>query len=368
MKLKSHFGETPPKEGLYFKSNSSWEPPNPHYTVKTFTESFKNGMKKSLETNPKTRNKNEHRKNLNKKEQEALDALKKRSDIIITSADKGGALVINDVKSYMSEANRQLSNTDHYKKLDHNPTSENGALVENAIDTLRLGGSLDERTAKQLKPKNPRTPKLYFLPKIHKPGNPGRPIVSSIGCHTENISKYVDFHLQPINQSLPSYIKDSTNFLNKLDALPNELPENSIMVTMDVRSLYTNVPNNEGIEAVRHYLRKRNKPGDGILSKVLSKLLLLILTLNNFVFNEKNYVQINGASMGTKCAPTYASIFMGFFEDSHILPRIRDKILLYVRYIDDIFFLWTGSEEDLKNFLSTVNEIYPSIKFDYVYT
>ena len=139
VKLKSHFGETPPKEGLYFKSNSTWEPPNPHYTVKTFTESFKNGMKKSLAANPKTMNKNEHKMNLNKKEQEALEALKMRSDIIITSADKGGALVINNVESYLNEANRQLSNTDHYKELDHNPTSENGALVENAIDALYMG-------------------------------------------------------------------------------------------------------------------------------------------------------------------------------------------------------------------------------------
>ena len=49
VKLKSHFGDTPPKEGLYFKSNSSWEPPNPHYTVKTFTENFKNNMIKSLD-------------------------------------------------------------------------------------------------------------------------------------------------------------------------------------------------------------------------------------------------------------------------------------------------------------------------------
>ena len=41
VKLKSHFGASAPKEGLYFKSNSKSEPPNPHYTVKTFTESFK---------------------------------------------------------------------------------------------------------------------------------------------------------------------------------------------------------------------------------------------------------------------------------------------------------------------------------------
>ena len=98
--------------------------------------------------------------------------MKKREDIIITSADKGGALVVNDVKNYMNEANPQLSNGDHYRKLDHNPTTEHAALVENAIDALKLNGSLDERMAEQLKPRNPRTPRMYFLPKIHKPGNP----------------------------------------------------------------------------------------------------------------------------------------------------------------------------------------------------
>ena len=72
--------------------------------------------------------------------------------------------------------------------------------------------------------------------------------------------------------------------------------------------------------------------------------------------------------MGTKCAPTYASIFMGLFEETHILPRIKDQILLYVRYIDDIFFLWKGTEEDLNKFLRTVNELHPTIKFDFVYS
>ena len=268
----------------------------------------------------------------------------------------------------MDEANRQLSNDNHYKRLDHNPTTEHAALVENAIDALKLDGKLDEKTAEQLKPRNPRTLRMYLLPKIHKPGNPGRPVVSSIGCHTERISKYVDYHLQPINQSLPSYIKDSTDFLNKLNSLPEELPEDAIMVTMDVRSLYTNVPNDEGIDAVKHFLQARNRPGDGVLAKIISTFLLLILTLNNFVFNERNYIQVNGASMGTKCAPTYASIFMGLFDGTHILPRIKDHILLYARYIDDIFFVWKGTEEELKKFLDTINPLHPSIKFDYAYS
>ena len=103
-------------------------------------------------------------------------------------------------------------------------------------------------------------------------------------------------------------------------------------------SPYTHLPNQEGVAAVKCYLRARANPGDGILSKILTTFLTLILTLNNFVFNDQNFVQINGASMGTKCSPTYSSLFMGKFEEMNILPRIRDKIMMYVRYIDDILF------------------------------
>ena len=207
IKLKSHFGEAAPNEGLYFKSNTSWEPPNPHYTVKTFTESFKNKLINCLEKNSDHNGNNTNRKNLNKKEIQALNDLKERDDIVITNADKGGAIVISDVQDYVKEANRQLSNKKHYQKLPTNPTTEHAALVENAIDSLRISGALDENMAEKLKPHNPKTPRLYLLPKVHKPGNPGRPVVSSIGCHTERISKYVDHHLQPLNQSLPSYTR-----------------------------------------------------------------------------------------------------------------------------------------------------------------
>ena len=134
-----------------------------------------------------------------------------------------------------------------------NPTDEHAALVSNAIDGLKQQELLDERTAKRLKPVNPNTPKLYFLPKVHKANVPGRPVVSSIGCHTKKISSYVEHHLQPLNQSLPSYVKDTTDFIKKIEALPVEPDQDHILVTMDVCSLYTNIPNDEGIEAVKHF-------------------------------------------------------------------------------------------------------------------
>ena len=365
IKLRSHFG-TLPKEGLYFKSNSTWEPTNIHHTVKTFTEDFSRKIKNSLEMEKSEGRTN--RKNLNKMETRALENLKNRDDIVITKADKGGAVVINSVKEYIKEADRQLGDKNFYKKMSHNPTSEHAALVDNAIDNLKLRGVLEDKTAKKLKTDNPKTPRFYLLPKIHKPNNPGRPVVSSIGCHTEKISQYVDHHLQPLNKALPSYVQDTTDFLKKLDNLSEDLPKDAILVTMDVRSLYTNIPNQEGIEAVKSYFRARSKPGDGFLSQVIATFLSLILTLNNFVFNDDNYVQVNGASMGTKCAPSYACLFMGRFEEEFILPRIKDSILIYVRYIDDLFFIWKGTESDLLKFFKEINEVHPTIKLDYEYS
>ena len=65
IKLRAHFGASP-KEGLYFKSNSTWVPQNIHHTVKTFTEDLSRKVENSLETNPIAGRIN--RKNLNKLE------------------------------------------------------------------------------------------------------------------------------------------------------------------------------------------------------------------------------------------------------------------------------------------------------------
>ena len=45
-------------------------------------------------------------------------------------------------------------------------------------------------------------PKFHMLPKIHTINNPGRPIDSSIGCHSASISKIVDCDLQLIVKNM----------------------------------------------------------------------------------------------------------------------------------------------------------------------
>ena len=121
--------------------------------------------------------------NLSKGEQKAMEELAKRKDIIITNADKGGAVVIMDVEKYINEANRQLSDKRNYKKLQEDPTLQHSNLVNDTIDRFKKENLLSKKLADGLKSVNPKTPKFYISPKIHKENNPGRPVINSINFH-----------------------------------------------------------------------------------------------------------------------------------------------------------------------------------------
>ena len=209
-----------------------------------------------------------------------------------------------------------------------------------------------------------RTSLFYMLPKIHKrlKDPPGRPIVSGNGCPTEKISQLVDHFLQPHVKQLPSHIKDTTHFLQKLQTL-DSLPEGSLLVTLDVASLYTNIPNNEGLEAARLALfrdrgRICNPSNDSLIT-----LLKMVLTMNNFDFAGRHYLQVGGTAMGTKVAPSFANTFMGWFENIYVYTYHKQPHI-WVRFIDDIFVIWTFGEDELQKFITYLNNCLPSIKFE----
>ena len=119
-------------------------------------------------------------------------------DIIITNVGKGSVVDIMDVNDYIRETKRQLNEPRNYKVLAKDPTATNSDFINLTIDRFTKEQLINGNIANGLKNTSPRTPQFYISPKIHKEGNPGHPVVSSINCHTANISKYVDYHLQPI--------------------------------------------------------------------------------------------------------------------------------------------------------------------------
>ena len=130
--------------------------------------------------------------NLTPDEVQALKELASDTTITIKSADKGGAIVIQDTDKYITKCTRQLNNRDHYRRTGTDQTKQVSEKINEFIRKEKKLGHLKPTTADNLMSKAPRTAKFYTLPKIHEEGTPGRPIISANDCPTEKISRYVD--------------------------------------------------------------------------------------------------------------------------------------------------------------------------------
>ena len=223
-----------------------------------------------------------------------------------------------DTSLYIDETEEHLSDATTNKKLAADPTQAIRNDVLSTLDYLHNTCWIDDKTRHHLTPPNPAcTPLFYGLPKVHKPNIPLQPIV--LACHspTDQLSNYVTHFIQPLVETLPSYIRDCKHFLQLLESLP-PLPENAILVTADVTSLYTNTPHEEGIESVLYYMKLHAdilSPGTPN-PHMIGILLETILKNNNLSFMDKHFLQLVRTVAGTKAVPPYANLFMGRKEET----------------------------------------------------
>ena len=169
----------------------------------------------------------------------------------------------------------------------------------------------------------------------------------------------MDYHHKPIMRSAKSYIKDTGNFLNKLKEL-GSVPQNALLVTVDVVGLYPSIPHQDGLDALSIKLKQREDKK--IPTEVLLKMTQFVLKNNYFEFNSKVQQQLSGMVPGTKFALPYACIFMDRVE-TEFLEKERLKPWVRLRYIDDIFFVWTHEENKLDEFLELLSSVHPNLKF-----
>ena len=161
------------------------------------------------------------------------------------------------------------------------------------------------------------------------------------------------------------YVKDTADFLRRLQGVPC-VAEEVLLVTLDVKSLYSNIPHSDGTKACEHLLNL-NPECRGISTESVSDLVSTVLTKNHFQFNGDNYLQTMGCAMGTNIAPSFASLFMGKFEKD-ILSQYHQYPFVWLRFLDDIFLIWQYSEKELLDFIENSNNAHPSIKCTYHYS
>ncbi len=257
---------------------------------------------------------------------------------------------------------------------------------------IRLhGDNLTPHEEKYLTNFEVKTSNFYGLPKIHKSRsvieavnatttdfaechNPEdlkfRPIVAGPACPTHRLSNFVDILLRPYIKHVKSYVRDDIDFLNHL---PTNIDKDILLSTFDVSSLYTNISHELGIEAIQYWLENDAGSDQHRVSKTfIVESLKLILENNTFNFGTKHFRQTSGTAMGTKMAPTYATLVLGYlelklyalFEDKYG-PEGREYIKKnFKRYLDDVFCLWDSNKYGDVTFLyNGYNNLVPNMKF-----
>ena len=129
--------------------------------------------------------------------------------------------------------------------------------------------------------------------------------------------------------------------------------------------MYSNIPIDEGLEAFKEELEKRDD--QTIPTEFILKLLKLVLESNIFEFDREFYIQLLGTAMGTRVAPTYANIFMAKLEKfmlENCPENLSQFIKCWKRFIDDIFIIFTGNYEELDNLHKYLNTVHNTMKFD----
>ena len=335
-----------------FRNKSNWSPKNQDAQVETYIRTVITEFQKLKLRNPP-------KSNLTQEEKQRLNLLQNNQHIVVKPADKGSAIVIMNRTDYITEATRQLSDTKFYTKTQVDLTDPHINKITQTLSTMLRNDEIAQSVYRNLVPKDCKTPAFYFLPKIHKQNITGRPIISGNNSPTEKISAFVDEHIKQFVPHIKSYVRDTPDFIKKIENF--KLNGDYFLVTMYVTSLYTNIPNHEGLVAVTQTLIRENAQFRAN-NRSLITLLQHVLHMNNFQFNGENYLQIGGTAMGTRVAPSYANLFMARLEEK-LLADCEYTLPLYLRYIYDIFLIFPYSEQDLTKFMTYMNNAHPTIKF-----
>ena len=333
-------------------------------------------------------NRNKVRPNLPPEERKALAELinlQRARVITIKPCDKGAGLIILDTEEYIRSADKHLSSTQkqddgtekpYYEKVDEVVLNEAKAEILEILKEGKEKGFITEDDYNAMEPADKGPATFYQLFKVHKAHEPGRapperPVISGSGSITENLSHFVQTKIKELSTKHPSYIQDTPDLLRHIQALV-DLPDNVMLVTVDVSALYTNINTTDAIEAVRKALDSRED--QTVPTDYIVRLLEMVLKWNIFDFDSQLYKQLIGFAMGTKCAPNVADLFMADIDEKikalavSLSPNHISPIEFYKRFLDDIFLLYSGTPQELHQFLDKINEIHPGIKFTMQHT
>ncbi|XP_062710010.1 uncharacterized protein LOC134288585 [Aedes albopictus] len=280
--------------------------------------------------------------------------LREHPEICVLSADKGNRTVVMMRDDYDQKMRTLVNDDTTYERVRSDPTTRyqngNNSLVKRLKD-LKL---IDYRTAKELTTNNAVCPRIYGQPKAHKQNLPLRPVIPNVTAPTYNLAKYIANILQSSIHS-PYNTASSFEFCDEVNRIT--LPEGYIMISLDVTSLFTNVPRHL---VTRNIIQRWKEVNTHINLDLFLEIVEYCMEASYFCFEGQYYKQVFGTAMGSPLSPIAADIAL----DSVIAQAMRSlpfEITIFRKYVDDIFMAIPRNTE--QQVLQAFNDVEPRIQF-----
>ena len=323
---------------------SDWEPMHwdlPDDIIDRYS-AFEAAMKRQFKKKRRETN------NLLPYQKQALRTLANRTDLMVINCDKNLGPAVIDTATYIDRAYLDHLSTPAYKEYTE---SEATAHMDRTAATIKkwLSKHKDKLGKQELaylrhhfNPSEAKFPVFYLTAKVHKDPWATRPIVSCSGSLLFSIGVWVDLHLQTVATCQPSYIQSSKELKDAFDTLV--LPPHCSLFKADATAMYTNIKTDKALYEIGQYMHSRSNKFKSVPTDALTAALSIVMKNNVFRFGDTFWLQLRGTAMGTPPAPTYANLVFAIHENL-IVPRYKDNIIMYKRYIDDIFGIWRHSPD-----------------------
>ncbi|BHF83612.1 hypothetical protein SprV_0902675500 [Sparganum proliferum] len=293
---------------------------------------------------------------LPKVERDALRELKADKDIVIVPADKGRSTVVLDRTDYLQKAKDLLEDRQFYVPCETNPVKTLTREINATLLALENSGAITPTDRRMARAQETALAQFYGLPKVHKEGAPLRPIVSLRGTPTYGLAKWLFRRLKFLTADSDTTVCSSTQFLEKLKGV--SLLPNEVMVSFDVTSLFTSIPQDLAIETVELLLRSKYNETENRLGHAQVLQLLKFCLKTYFTFDGTIYEQVKGTPMGSPISGFIAEAVLQRLE-SLVFQHHRPKF--WARYVDDTFVVI--ERDQVLTFKERLNSVFPDIQF-----
>ena len=132
--------------------------------------------------------------------------------------------------------------------------------------------------------------------------------------------------------------------------------KDDLMGTLDIVGMFPNIPVKKTLEVVREELLNDDTLGSRTKWEIDDIMKLLEITIETYfkTLDGKIYFQRDGLPIGKSISKPLAGIYMHWFEKTYVFGEngeFKENIVFWKRQVDDIFFIWRGTKEDLELFV-----------------